>query len=311
LTDSPGVAAATGGNGAKAPATAPARPAGTQPEAQLPEGSYIDDRGHIVDKIDYPFVNDPQALGKWESVDFVREIEDFKPGSPQWGDDLFLRGLVLSPGGKASFAWKGWTKGLLLHDGDKTASAYVIKDIGGARYMFLEWKSGDYTIRHRKPMYYVLRKLPPGSTRFNNAKELFGGDKADKAELMPGSRIDANGRIVDNINRPFVNDPAVVGRWESVDFVRTIEDFKPGSPQWGGDLFLKELVFLKNGKMPERWQTWTKGFVLHHGGDHTASQYLIQEIDGSKYMFFEWKSGDYILAHRKPLYYVLKKAESN
>jgi hypothetical protein len=31
-----------------------------------------------------------------------------------------------------------------------------------------------------------------------------------------------------------------VGRWQSVDFVRRIEDFRPGVRQWKGDLFLKE-----------------------------------------------------------------------
>jgi hypothetical protein len=29
----------------------------------------------------------------------------------------------------------------------------------GSTYMFFEWKSGDYTIRHRKPSYYVLKKV--------------------------------------------------------------------------------------------------------------------------------------------------------
>jgi bla regulator protein BlaR1 len=51
--------------------------------------------------------------------------------------------------------------------------------------------------------------------------------------------------------------------------------------------------------------------VLHHGGDHTASKYTIKDIGGTDYMFFEWKSGDYILGHRAPQYYVLKKADSN
>ncbi len=293
-------------------ATAPADSAKDWPEAQLPEGSHIDARGRIVDRIDYPFVDDPQAVGKWESVDFVRNIEDFAPGSQQWTGDLFLRGLVLSEGGKASWAWKGWTKGLLLHDGDSTASRYVIKDIDGAAYMFLEWKSGDYTIRHRKPLYYVLRKLPAGSTRFDNAEELYAMDKErDKVELPEGSWIDANGRIIDNIDRPFVDDPQVIGRWASVDFVRNIQDFKPDSKQWGDDLFLKELVFLPDGAMPQRWLTWTSGYVLHHGGDHTAPRYTIQDIGGAKYMFFEWKSGDYIIAHRKPYYYVLKKVDAD
>src|ERR1039458_6216970 len=31
------------------------------------------------DNIDLPFVNDPQALGEWESVDFVADISSFKP----------------------------------------------------------------------------------------------------------------------------------------------------------------------------------------------------------------------------------------
>ncbi len=312
LTDSPGVAATAGDNASGAPATAPADPMKDWPEAELPEGSHIDAKGHIVDRIDYPFVNDPQAIGKWESVDFVRNIQDFKPNSQQWTGDLFLRGLVLSEGGKASFAWKGWTKGLLLHEGDKTAAKYVIKDMDGATYMFMEWKSGDYTIRHRNPMYYVLRKLPLGSTRFDNPEELYALDKVgDKAVLPPDSRIDPNGRIVDNIDRPFVDDPQVIGRWTSVDFVQNIQDFKPGSQQWSGDLFLKELVFQPDGKMPQRWQTWTNGYVMHLGGDHTAARYTIQDISGAKYMFFEWKSGDYVIAHRKPHYYVLKKVEPN
>ena len=35
---------------------------------------------------------------------------------------------------------------------------YLIKEIAGSKYMFFEWKSGDYTIRHMKPKYYVLKK---------------------------------------------------------------------------------------------------------------------------------------------------------
>lgn len=279
-------------------------------EVELPEGSYINDKGCIVDKIDYPFVDDPQVIGKWESVDFVRTVEQFNPNKRAWQGDLFLRGLVFKDGGQASWPWHGWTKGLLTHDGDRTASRYIIKDIGGTSYLFLEWKSGDYTIRHQKPWLYVLRKLPVGSTQFEKPYETFAASKnvAD-LELLPDSRIDPDGRIVDNIDRPFVNDPDVVGRWESVDFVRAIEDCQPGSRQSKGGLFLEGLVFLKDGKMPQPWQTWTNGFVLHHGGDHTASKYTIKDINGAKYMFFEWKSGDYIFGHRKPYYYVLKKVE--
>jgi len=51
-----------------------------------------------------------------------------------------------------------WTKGLILYLEDKTACKYLIKEINGETYMFLEWKNADYTLRGFKPAYYVLKK---------------------------------------------------------------------------------------------------------------------------------------------------------
>ena len=122
---------------------------------------------------------------------------------------------------------------------------------------------------------------------------------------------EVNGRLVDDFsNLSFVNDPAVLGQWNSVDFVREPGDFVPGTRRFRGDLYLEGLKFLPNGKTPQPWFGWTKGVVMHLGGDHTASRYSIKEINGALYMFFEWKSGDYIIRHKKPQYYVLKKAVS-
>jgi len=115
--------------------------------------------GRLADNINLPFADDAAVLGKWESVDFVREPGDFVPGTRRFGGDLFLKGLTFKPGGRMipGLCFK-WTKGVVLDSCDTTASAYVIKEIGGAAYMFFEWKSGDYIIRHRKPEYYVLKK---------------------------------------------------------------------------------------------------------------------------------------------------------
>lgn len=110
----------------------------------------------------------------------------------------------------------------------------------------------------------------------------------------------------DDIKLPFVNDPQVIGTWESVDFVANISDFVPSQKEWQGELVLKSLTFLENGKTPNDWQTWTKG-VLMHKNDKTASHYEIKEMTGSTYMFLEWKSGDYVFNGMKPKYYVLKK----
>lgn len=110
----------------------------------------------------------------------------------------------------------------------------------------------------------------------------------------------------DNIDLPFVDDPEVVGRWSSVDFVEAMDQFNPDKRMMNRELFLKELTFLENGKMPQPWLTWTKGVLIHHG-DQTASGYEIREIKGRPYLFLEWRSGDFTISGRKPAYYVLQK----
>ncbi|MFI5349153.1 MAG: hypothetical protein ACHQ2Z_06395 [Elusimicrobiota bacterium] len=229
----------------------------------------------LQDDIDLPFVDDPAVAGAWRSVDFVDEPGQFDPARRRYPDDLPLKELVFLPKGRTTQGWWTWTKGVLIHHGDRTAAKYFIKAMGGAEYMFLEWKSGDYTIRHMKPKYYVLKRT--------------------------------SGIRTDDIGLPFKDDPKALGRWESVDFVKTPEQFEPGRRTWQEDLYLKELVFLKDGKTTRGSWTWTKGYVLDPA-DKTASRYEIKVIGGTEYMFFEWKSGDYVFRGMPPCYYVLRRA---
>ncbi|MCE5340297.1 MAG: M48 family metalloprotease [Planctomycetaceae bacterium] len=155
-------------------------------DSELPEGSIIDANGYIVDKLDYPFVRDFYVIGTWKSVDYVREIENFKPDKQAWiWGELFLKEMVFNKDGtliaKNGNAPKGyrekWTKGLVLYNNDqKTASKYTIKEIAGSTYMFYEWKSGDYTIRHQKPSYYVLKKVEKNDYSSVTIKEGVGFD---------------------------------------------------------------------------------------------------------------------------------------
>ena len=139
-------------------------------KAHIPPTSYINEQGHIVDKVDYPFINDPQVIGTWKSVDFVDEMEQFKVGEKQWkesGGELIINEMIFEKNGRLISKYdkvkRGdpgtWTKGLVISNRNKTASRYHIKEIDGSAYMFYEWKSSDYTIRHRKPAYYVLKKV--------------------------------------------------------------------------------------------------------------------------------------------------------
>jgi len=110
----------------------------------------------------------------------------------------------------------------------------------------------------------------------------------------------------DNINLPFRNDPAVLGSWKSVAYVRSISHFVPGRPPQA-DLFFRGIVFLPNGKTPASGYSWTRGVVID-ANDRTAESYVIKKIGGLEYLFLQWKNGDYILHNRKPEYYVLVRA---
>ena len=115
---------------------------------------------------------------------------------------------------------------------------------------------------------------------------------------------------------PFVDDPAVHGQWVSVDYVKTIEEFRPGEKQRRYSLSLKEMNFLEDGKMAVAFDTsrpaapeltWTKGLVLSKN-EHTASAYTIKTLGGKNYLFYEWYGRDEAFVTVKPYYYVLMQA---
>ncbi|NRT29062.1 hypothetical protein B0I68_002667 [Clostridium beijerinckii] len=111
-----------------------------------------------ADKVDYPFINDSEVIGKWDSVDFVQDINNFNPEKKSWNGDLYLNNLIFDENGKIENKNITWTKDLVLNTSDKTASKYIIKEINGSKYMFFEWKNGDYIERGATPWYYVLKQ---------------------------------------------------------------------------------------------------------------------------------------------------------
>jgi tRNA A-37 threonylcarbamoyl transferase component Bud32 len=111
----------------------------------------------IVDDIHLSFVDDPRAIGRWTTVDFVNVPEQFTPDSRSWRHEFFFKEIALLPGGKTTRPNHDWTKGLLLNKEDRTAESYSIREIGGTNYLFMQWKSGEYTLLHKEPSFYVLR----------------------------------------------------------------------------------------------------------------------------------------------------------
>lgn len=116
-------------------------------------------------------------------------------------------------------------------------------------------------------------------------------------------------RNEDNVNLPFVMDPQVIGEWKSVDFVDNPDEFNLGNRVWTEDLFLfKKFDVYSDGRTSYRWLTWTKGYFINKS-DRTAANYQIRKLNGTNYLFLEWKNGDYILFHRAPHFFVLQQAD--
>ncbi len=130
--------------------------------------------------------------------------------------------------------------------------------------------------------------------------------------------------IIDGDNYTFIDDPKAIGTWDTVDFVKHIEDFRPNVTSCEESFTLLSMTLLPNGQMtqpvgvdtssdettPVDWLTWTKGYIIHHN-DKTIGKYIIKKINGSKYMFWEWMSGDVMVRGMEPNYYVLKKVEKH
>ena len=111
------------------------------------------------DDTNLAFKNDKKVIGKWKAIDFVFDTKEFNPDKKFWKGDLYLKTLTFQPKGQTPMSPAiTWTKGQVLHHGDKTASTYEIRKINGKEYMFFEWKSGDYSFRGKNPAYYVLER---------------------------------------------------------------------------------------------------------------------------------------------------------
>lgn len=244
----------------------------------------------VVDETGYAFEMDEQVIGVWTAVDFVREKNDFEPGQVFWSEPLDLV-MVFYEDGTTNHAYT-WTKGHVLST--DTDELYEIVTMDGKEYMFMEWKSGDYTFLGRKPAYYVLERT---STYAEKPAQSY----------------------VDDVDYPFVADEQLLGKWRSVDFVEDPETFDPEQREILISLPLEGMQFIELGIVQERWEDnnwndapyyrWTKGHLLHVFGQMDMA-YHIEEIGGKDYLLFPWKTGDYMRAGKVHGWYVFERDDS-
>jgi hypothetical protein len=86
----------------------PSTPVPSTPATGKPSVPRDQPSDRIRERVDYPFVDDPAAVGAWRAVDFVSQPAAFVPGQKSWSGQFGITELRFLPGGKTSMAWR-WT----------------------------------------------------------------------------------------------------------------------------------------------------------------------------------------------------------
>lgn len=245
----------------------------------------------FIENLDLPFVDDEQVIGKWS---VISDHSENRSSNFQLGGRTHE--LYFLPKGECYWCY-GWTKGKLLYrDGiNSFANDYQLEQRDDGLYMTVFFKSFDYP-ETGEITEIMLKKLDSGCY-----------SAADIARK-------------DDINKPFVADQHILGKWISIDFLRDKLEKKNYSPDHkysSGKLFFKEIEFFENGLCisvyddkifsGENVQTWTKGYVLRKW-NCTACAYEIHRHGDTEYLIIEWKSGDYRWGNRETDYYVFVRA---
>lgn len=139
----------------------------------------------------------------------------------------------------------------------------------------------------------------------------------DKDEIQVVAEVvklrDEMGELHEDINLVFEDDEQVIGKWKVVGEYAVKEDFyseqgvRRESDMGNKD---REIYFLPDGE--DYWiYSWTKGYLKLDGGDQSClCRYQIEDYQGSRYMFVENKSYEYLRGGR-PTVLVLEQVDKS
>lgn len=243
----------------------------------------------LTEDINIPFVNDKKVIGKWQTVD----------NSLIGGRD---REVYFLPGGEPYWCF-GWSKGKFIYDDgvSRFVNDYRLEDRNGELIMIISFKSQDYPTTGETTAI-ALRKL----------------------DDIPYNKEQIARK--DDINKPFINDERVLGRWKAFCFFEREEldpkDFVPyeaptkGSDNYPDEPYFRQIEFKEGGHVTAVYtdetitgddkHTWTKGYWLRKFNS-CACAYRIVEHGGKEYLLIEWKSGDYRFGGCESSYYVMTR----
>jgi Subtilisin-like serine proteases len=120
------------------------------------------------DNTDFPFVFDEAPLGYWEVCGAVEKIEDYPDNILDSG---YMAMMVIETGMCSYISERysqvlEWTDGMILDKQSKLNSKYVVKEIDGEEYMFIEWKQ-SYYIYTGEFTYAVMKKMDAPAKTIN------------------------------------------------------------------------------------------------------------------------------------------------
>lgn len=251
----------------------------------------------LHENVHLSFENDERIVGRWEILgEYNNRTEyelDKKLSASGIGNKN--REIYFLPNGEWYWCYS-WTKGKLLIDNGESSYAndYSLEKRSDGIYMLVNLKSYDY-LQSGITTLLALRQI--------DRKHYTASELARK----------------DNINIPFKNDEAVIGKWKAVDFIEHKEGFSPKNAAKDFTAYFKEIEFNPDGECISAYgdeiisgrdmQEWTSGYVLRKWNS-TACAYEIKDIDGKEYLFIEWKSGDYRWGGYETDYYVFERQNS-
>jgi DNA-binding transcriptional MerR regulator len=226
------------------------------------------------------FVNDEQAIGKWEYVCSAINRDSFNMGETFIDEDVLMKELYFLPNGEGYWFMDRWTQGIIYH----FAGRIMKYNIEGEK-LYLE----IYDDNQELEIMLVFKK--------------FDNKEYSKNDI----------EIQDDVDMPFICDNDAVGYYEAVDFIsyEDKENYKPNGKKEG--LFLKSITLNPNGDCFREFNDndivkihWTKNYLLQKVCK-LASNYILKNIDGETYLITDWKSGDYVYGKTIQGCYVFKK----
>lgn len=226
------------------------------------------------------FVNDEKVIGKWKRLGTVKSKEGFSKNKLEKRDIFQFENLYFLPNGEEYWVFS-WTKGTL----------------------YLKDRKLPYEIINDKLFIGIVDR------ESNKIDDYAVYEKVDDKHYTRQEIA-----IKDNTDLPFIKDERVVGFWEVVDIAYEINQFDPNKKLFNRDFYLKKYAFEPDGTLITTTdnrilrENWSKGVVINKNVS-TVSKYTIKKFDNSKYLFVEWKSGDYTYSGKVNCYYVFKKVD--